>query len=107
MGYLRESFVLGSTQALVGLSAATAVIPPAFCVGGYIQQSLAAGTLWLGSGISQIPGTSGAMMWINTNNNPFEFQGPARFFLYATGASVVAQLGFKFAEGVSSPVAGG
>lgn len=107
MGYLKEAYLFGATQALVGLSQATVVNSPAFCVGGYIQQSLNAGTLWLGSGLSQIPGNSGAMMWLNTNNNPFEFSGPARFFLYATGASVLAQVAFKYAEGVSSPIAGG
>lgn len=97
---------IGSTWALVGLSAPVAVIPPSFVQGGFIQQT-SAGTLWLGMGLSLIPGVSG-MAWINTSNKPFEWDGPARFFLYATGATVTATIGFKFsAPGISSPIAGG
>ena len=106
MGYLKESFSFGSTLAVIGLSAPAVVVPPPHCVGGWIQQnSLAAGTLWLGQGLSQIPGGTG-MMFLNTTQNPLEFYGPAKFYLYATGATISVGLGLKFSEGVSYPLAG-
>ena len=95
---------LGSTWALVGLSGPTEVNSPAFVQGGWIQQT-SAGTLWLGQGLSKIPGVSG-MMWINTTQQPFEWEGPARFYLYATGATVTATIGLKFSTGLSLPFAG-
>lgn len=95
---------LGATWALVGISAPVVVNSPAYAQGGWIQQT-SAGTLWLGSGLSQIPGASG-MMWINTTNRSFEWEGPARFYLYATGATVTAGIGFKFSHGISSPILG-
>lgn len=94
---------IGATWALVGLSAPIAVNSPVGAIGGYLQKT-AAGTLWLGGGLSQIPGASG-MMWINTDSTPFEWKGPARFYLYATGATVTAGLGFQFSvPGPSFPV---
>lgn len=103
---LRESRGMGATLAVVGLSAACVVRPPAYCVGGWIQQNGAAGTLWLGTGLSQIPGVSGGMMWLNTIQNPIEFWGPNQFFLYASGATIVCGIGFKYSAGLSSPVMG-
>lgn len=104
---LREYRGMGATLAVVGLSAACVVVPPAYCVGGWVQQNtLAAGTLWLGTGLSQIPGLSGGMMWLNTTQNPIEFWGPNQFFLYASGATVVCGIGFKYSAGLSSPVMG-
>ena len=70
------------------------------------MQQIGAGTLWIGSGISQIPGASGAMLFVNSTLPRFEWEGPARFFLYATGASVVTNICFKYSSGMSAPVAG-
>ena len=95
---------LGSTWALIGLSGPTIVDSPAYAQGGWIQQQ-SAGTLWLGIGLSKIPGVSG-MFWINTAQQPFEWEGPARFYLYATGATVTAGIGYKFSSGISLPFAG-
>lgn len=107
MSSIQEAYSFGSTLAVVGLSAPTIVNPPAKCVGGWIQQnSLTGGTLWLGSGLSQIPGLSGGMMFLNTTTNPIEYYGPARFYLYASGATVVCGIGFKYSTGVSFPLAG-
>lgn len=97
---------IGATWVFVGTSAALYVTPPGGCVGGWLQQNTA-GTLWLGAGLSQIPGASG-MMWVNTTNAPLEWDGPARFFLYASGATVGLGIGFKYSvPGISSPIAGG
>lgn len=95
---------LGATWALVGLSAPVVVESPKMAQGGYIQQA-SAGTLWLGSGLSQLPGASG-MFWINSSSRSFEWEGPARFYLYATGATVTAGICFKFSSGLSSPIVG-
>ncbi len=103
MSLQNGNYALGSTWALIGLSGPTVVESPAYAQGGYIQQQ-SAGTLWLG-GISKIPGVSG-MFWINTATERFEWEGPARFYLYATGATVTAGICFKFSSGISSPIAG-
>lgn len=104
---LREYRGLAATLAVVGLSAPTVVYPPPNCVGGWIQQNtLTGGTLWLGSGVSQIPGLSGGMMFLNTTQNPLEFWGPVQFYLYASGATITCGVGFKYSAGFSSPLTG-
>lgn len=107
MGHLRESFLFGSTAFHVGLSTVVSVNPPPNTVGGWVQQNtLAAGTLWLVPGITMSMGATQGM-YLNTVNKPFEFYGPARFFLCASGASLTVGLTYKFSEGASSPIAGG
>lgn len=107
MGSLKESFLFGATAFHLGTSAVVSVQPPANTVGGWVQQNtLAAGTLFIGPGITMSLGATQGM-FLNTTNKPFEFYGPARFFLYAAGATITVGLGFKFSEGVSSPIAGG
>lgn len=104
MSLQNDAGFLGATWALVGLSAPLEVNSPKFAQGGWLQK-VGAGTLWLGGGLSQIPGASG-MMWLNTDSVPFQWEGPARFYLYATGATVVAGIGFKCSPGLSLPFAG-
>jgi hypothetical protein len=101
------SYLLGATAFHLGNATAIPVMPPANCIGGWVQQnSLAAGTLWISPGVTiSLGATQG--MYVNTTNQPFEFQGPARFYLYATGATITVGLGFKYSQGVSSPIAGG
>lgn len=104
---LEQSYLMGATAFHVGLSAVVSVNPPANAIGGWVQQNtLAAGTLWLGPGLTMSLGATQGM-YLNTTNKPFEFWGPARFFLYASGATITVGLGFKYSQGVSSPIAGG
>lgn len=98
-----DSFILGSTLMNVGLSAAAVFNPPAFCNGMWFKYQ-SGGTLFLGSGISQTPG---ATMYAVGSSEIVNVGGPARFFLYAAGATVTVGIGFSFNAGLSSPIAGG
>lgn len=105
MSLQNGAYGFGATWAHVGLSAPVVVNAPKYAQGGFIQKQSAGGTLWLGSGISLIPGVSG-MAYLNTDTVPFTYEGPARFFLYGTGTTMIVGLGFNFSAGLSSPIAG-
>ena len=96
-----NSYLFGSTVMNVGLSAAATFEPPRGCNGGWFK-SASGGSLFLGSGLSQTPGSNMYFM----NSEVISFNGPARFYLYATGATAVVNLGLSFTYGMSSPIAG-
>lgn len=103
---MQDAYYLGATAFHIGTSAVVTVNPPQFAVGGWLQKTTGAGTLWLAPGVTLSLGVTQGM-WLNTDNKPFEFWGPAQFFIFASGATATVGLGFKFAKGLSSPIAGG
>lgn len=87
----------------VGLSAAMAFQPPANCNGVWFKQ-FSGSSLFLGMGLSQTPG---ATMYMLGTSEVVTASGPARFFLYATGATSLVSVGLSFSRGMSSVVTGG
>lgn len=96
-----DSYGLGSTMMAVGLSAATRFNPGPYVNGVWFKYA-SGGSLFLGSGLSQIPGQT--MMLIGSEI--ISAAGPAQFFLYATGATSVAAVGVSYSRGMSSPITG-
>lgn len=102
-----NTFRMGSTLMVVGLSNAIDFVPPANCNGGFFKIQSGAGTLYLASSYSQIVG---ATMYSVGATEIVQFEGPARFFLGAAGATMVVSVGLKFSsyQGITqSPIAGG
>lgn len=88
----------------VGLSQAAVFMPPANCNGGFFKIAAGSGNLFIGNGISLTPG---ATMYPVGPSEVVNFIGPARFFLYATSASMTVGVGLSYSQGLSSPIAGG
>ncbi len=94
-----DSYGLGSTVMAVGLSAAAQFIPGPYVNGLWFKYQ-SGGSMFLGSGLSQTPGAT--MMLIGSEI--VSAGGPARFFLYATGATALAAVGVSYSRGMSSPI---
>lgn len=91
-----DSYCLGGTLAAVGLSAPLQFLP-ATNVNGVWFKYFSGGSLFLGQGLSQTPGAT--MMLIGTEI--VSAAGPARFFLYATGATALVAIGVSYSRGLS------
>jgi hypothetical protein len=96
-----DSYALGSTMVAVGLSAPTQFLP-AKNVNGVWFKYLSGGSVFLGAGVSQIPGAT--MMVIGSEI--VSAGGPATFFLYATGATALVGVGVSYSRGLSNTIAG-
>lgn len=96
-----DSYGLGGTLAAVGLSAPLAFAPASY-VNGVWFKYVSGGSMFLGQGLSQIPGAT--MMLIGSEI--VSAAGPARFFLYATGATALVAIGVSYSRGMSAPIAG-
>jgi len=94
-----DSYGLGSTMMAVGLSA-PALFQPGPHVNGVWFKYVSGGSMFLGSGLSQIPGAT--MMLVGSEI--ISAAGPARFFLYATGSTALASIGVSYSRGISSPI---
>ena len=99
-----NTFSLGSTLMNVGLSAAAVFNPPQFCNGGGFKVVSGAGNLFIGNGISLTPG---ATMYPVSASEVVSFQGPAKFYLYASAATMTVGVFLSYNQGLSSPIAGG
>lgn len=91
-----DSYGLGSTVVAVGLSAPLQFIPGQY-VNGVWFKYVSGGSMFLGAGLSQTPGAT--MMLIGTEI--VSAAGPARFFLYATGATALCAIGVSYSRGLS------
>lgn len=96
-----DSYFLGGTMAAVGLSAPLAFVPDPR-VNGVWFKYVSGGSMFLGMGLSQIPGAT--MMLIGSEI--ISAAGPARFYLYATGATAVVGIGVSYSRGLSGSLAG-
>ena len=96
-----NTYLLGATTMNVGLSAAAVFEAPQGYNGGWFKSG-SGGSLFLGSGLSQTPGTG--MYFVASE--VINFSGPARFYLYATGATAVVHVGLSYSAGMSLPFAG-
>lgn len=94
-----DSYGLGSTVVAVGLSAPMQFMPGQNVNGVWFKYQ-SGGSLFLGQGLSQTPGAT--MMLIGTEI--ISAAGPARFFLYATGATALVSIGVSYSRGMSSPI---
>lgn len=92
-----DSYGLGSTVMAVGLSAAAVFLPGQY-VNGVWFKYVSGGSMFLGNGISQIPGAT--MMLIGGEIT--SVGGPAKFYLYATGATALCAVGVSYSRGLSS-----
>ena len=94
-----DSYFLGGTLMTVGLSAPSQFVPAAYVNGVWFKYA-SGGSLFLGQGLSQIPGQT--MMLIGTEI--VSAAGPARFYLYATGATATVAVGVSYSRGLSAPL---
>lgn len=100
-----DSYLLGSTLMVVGLSGAVPFLPPSGCNGGFFKIQAGGGTLYLASSFSQAVGAS---MYSVGATEKIEFEGPARFFLGAAGATMTVVVGLSYTSpGSSGQIAGG
>lgn len=92
-----DSYGLGSTLMAVGLSAAAVFLPGPYVNGIWFKYA-SGGSLFLGSGLSQTPGAT----MMNIGSEIISAGGPARFYLYASGATSIAAVGVSYSRGMSS-----
>lgn len=93
-----DTYALGSTVMVVGLSAPAVFVPPAGCNGGFFKINSGSGTLAIGSGLSQ---AFGSTMYPVGATEIVSFTGPAQFFLYAASATMTVSVGLSFSRGAS------
>ncbi len=100
-----DSYLLGSTLMVVGSANAVPFIPPSGCNGGFFKIQSGGGTLYLASAFSQAVGTT---LYSIGATEVIAFEGPARFFLVAGGATMIVSVGLSFGSpGASGQIAGG
>lgn len=94
-----RAYVIGVTNLVVGLSAAVEFTPPAGMISGTLEVSPAAsgGTLAIVGNTSA--GTADG--YVLNALLPEYLEGPARFFLAATGATMIAQVMVRGSAGAS------
>jgi len=101
-----NSYVLGATIGVVGLSSILQVNPPLGANGGFFK-ILSGGSLAIAPGLSS-PGFWGATLYPVGANEIISFNGPARFFLAASSATTIVSIAYSYSSpGLSSPIAGG
>lgn len=103
MAIQNDTVVLGATQIAIPALSGTAfpykVQPAAGCVGAWLSR-LSGGSLEilpntiLNKTISGA--TAGNLGYVLASGEIVQIDGPAAFYLAATGATAVAQIGFKF-----------
>jgi hypothetical protein len=100
-----NTYALGSTIAVVGLSSITGVFPGKGVNGGFLKILSGAGSLAIAPGLSS-PGFWGATLYPIGASEIISFSGPARFYLAASTATMIASITFSYTSGLSSPLAG-
>lgn len=102
-----DSYIMGCTLAVVGLSSITAVNPGAGVNGGFFKILSGAGSLAIAPGLSS-PGSWGATLYPVGATEIVSFSGPARFYLAASAATMIVSIGLSYSsQGISSPIVGG
>lgn len=102
-----NTYRLGPTLVIVGLSAISDVNPPSGTNGGFFKILTGSGSLALAPGLSS-PGFWGATLYPVGRNEVVGFNGPARFYLAAATATMIVAVTYSFSSpGISSPIAGG
>lgn len=92
------TYQMGGTQIAVGASLALAVVPPAGC-NGWIVSKFSGGTM---SFVTAATLKAGGLGYVPQATEVVTSDGPALFFLASTsGATVVANVMFKFSAGYS------
>ncbi len=97
-------YALGATQVTIpagGGDANVLVSPPAYC--NYVRLAYQSGGSLsiVSNGLSGSPGASGALGFVlSTTEIPID--GPARFYLAATGSTSVAKIVWGFSSGFST-----
>lgn len=97
------TYGFGVTQIAVGTGGAANVrISPPNYVNGMLLKYLSGGSLCIVSnGISGSPGASGALGYILGTTEVVSTEGPASFFLAASGTTAIAQIAWKLSGGNS------
>lgn len=104
-----DVYFMGATVINVGIIGAslfpTLVKPPPYCIGGFVQRISGGSLEILPSELANktISGaTAGGLGFIMGGSlTPVAFEGPAAFYLAATGATAVAGILWKFASGAT------
>lgn len=87
-------YAIGATNFAVGLSAPFVFTPPSHCNGVRIHKTATGGTLWI-NGLSSLIGTGDTIG--DTEN--YTIEGPARFYLWSTGATSAVGIRMSFSAG--------
>lgn len=98
------TYGFGVTQVPVGTGGAANVriVPPQYANGMFLKY-LSGGTLAIVSnGLSGSPGASAALGYILSTTDVISIEGPASFFLAASGTTAIAQIAFKLSSGMST-----
>ncbi len=100
-----EASVIGATHVVVGLSMTVAIYPTIYCFAQNLKILSGGGTLEIITpGTTLGPGT-GATGWGTGYpigaNEVISWDGPARFYLAATGATMIASLVYTETAGAS------
>lgn len=95
-----RTYAMSATQVVVGLSTIARFVPPAFMIDGVIGIKAAGGTLE----IVPIPASLNAGWGTGYKlgaSEKFPLDGPATFYLAATGATMTAEVGLRLGSGVT------
>lgn len=97
------AYGMGATQVNIGVGgAANVLIKPPIYTNGVFFKYLSGGSLSIVSnGISGSPGASGALGYILSTTEVVNIDGPAMFFLAASGTTAVAEVVFRYSGGMS------
>lgn len=104
-----DVYFMGATQMNIGIIGAslfpTKITPPQYCVGGFIQR-ISGGTLEILpselSGKTISGATAGGLGFIMGGSlMAYAFEGPASFYIAATGSTAVAGIMWKFSTGAT------
>lgn len=99
-----DTYFMGATQLVVGLSSAVQFVPPAGCNGGFFKIQSGSGTLAIIQSFAQssyIANTAVATGYLVGSGEVIPFTGPARFYLAAAGATMTVSMGLSFTSGIS------
>jgi hypothetical protein len=92
-----RSYLMGVSLIVVGLSATVSVVPREGVLGGFISIKSGGGTLSLVNGASAISSDG----YNVSATDRVEFNGPAKFFLAAAGATMTAAYVMRYSAGAT------
>ncbi len=97
-----DSYMLGATQMVIGLSATVQFVPSKFMNGMAIKIGAGSATLAIVSGLSAVASAGYAL----GSTEVISVQGPSTFFLAAAGSTMTASIMVSYSSGYSLPVGG-
>lgn len=92
-----RAYLIGVSQIVVGLSATVKVVPRAGVLSGYLHLESTGGSVAIVNGISGIV-TNGMKM---SANQLIELEGPATFYLAASGATMTVSYVMRYSAGAT------